>query len=86
VCTYSGLALLAIALLVAAGGMLTSAEVGPGLLIALTVMLALGGLQLVALGVVGEYVWRALDEARRRPAFLIEEIAGSITPPVALHE
>jgi len=28
--------------------------------------------QLVALGVVGEYVWRALEESRRRPPYLIE--------------
>jgi len=30
----------------------------------------------VALGVVGEYVWRGLDEARRRPPYLIEAVAG----------
>ena len=29
-----------------------------------------------ALGIVGEYVWRALDEARRRPAYAIEAVAG----------
>ena len=29
-------------------------------------------LQLLALGIVGEYVWRALDEARRRPPYVME--------------
>jgi polyisoprenyl-phosphate glycosyltransferase len=29
-------------------------------------------LQLLALGIVGEYVWRALDEARGRPRWLVE--------------
>ena len=30
----------------------------------------------LALGIVGEYVWRALEEARRRPTYLIEAVAG----------
>jgi len=38
----------------------------------LAAMIGLTGLQLLALGVVGEYVWRALDESRRRPSYLIE--------------
>ncbi|HEX2780672.1 MAG TPA: glycosyltransferase family 2 protein [Gemmatimonadaceae bacterium] len=32
------------------------------------------GLQMVMLGVLGEYLWRTLDEARRRPPFFIDEI------------
>jgi hypothetical protein len=28
------------------------------------------------LGVLGEYLWRALDEARSRPPFIIEASAG----------
>jgi dolichol-phosphate mannosyltransferase len=32
------------------------------------------GLQMVLLGVLGEYLWRTLDEARRRPAYVIDEI------------
>ncbi|MBI5719989.1 MAG: glycosyltransferase family 2 protein [Burkholderiales bacterium] len=35
-------------------------------------VLVLGGLQMLMLGVLGEYVWRALDEARRRPRALVE--------------
>jgi polyisoprenyl-phosphate glycosyltransferase len=35
-------------------------------------VLFLGGLQMLMMGVLGEYVWRALDEARRRPSYLIE--------------
>jgi hypothetical protein len=41
-------------------------------------MVGLAGLQLTALGVVGEYVWRALDAARRRPLFLIEAATGPL--------
>jgi len=39
----------------------------------MAVVLVLGGLQMLMLGVLGEYLWRVLDESRRRPRFLIEE-------------
>ena len=39
----------------------------------------LSGLHLLAIGIVGEYVWRALQEATRRPAFLIEASTGRVT-------
>jgi dolichol-phosphate mannosyltransferase len=32
------------------------------------------GIQMLMLGVLGEYVWRTLDETRRRPAFIIDEV------------
>jgi hypothetical protein len=35
----------------------------------------------MALGLVGEYVWRALDEVRGRPAYLIEAVAGAGAAP-----
>jgi hypothetical protein len=42
------------------------------------VVLIVGGIQMVMLGVLGEYVWRALDEARGRPRYLVEETTGAI--------
>ena len=42
----------------------------------MTVVLVLGGMNLLALGLVGEYVWRILDESRRRPLYQIEERMG----------
>jgi dolichol-phosphate mannosyltransferase len=36
-------------------------------------VLIVGGVQLVMLGVLGEYLWRAFDETRGRPRFIIEE-------------
>jgi len=36
-------------------------------------LMVVSGVQLVALGVLGEYVWRALDAARGRPRFIIGE-------------
>lgn len=35
-------------------------------------ILILGGLQMVMLGVLGEYLWRTLEEARRRPRYFVE--------------
>lgn len=38
----------------------------------IVVVLVIGGVQMLMLGVLGEYVWRALDEGRRRPLYFIE--------------
>jgi dolichol-phosphate mannosyltransferase len=32
------------------------------------------GLQMFMLGVLGEYLWRTLDEVRRRPPYVIDEV------------
>jgi dolichol-phosphate mannosyltransferase len=37
------------------------------------VMLFLGDIQLITLGILGEYIWRGVDEARKRPLYLISE-------------
>ncbi len=50
-----------------------------GIVVILAVMLAGQGDTLVALGLLGEYTWRALDEARGRPRYLIEDSAGPVT-------
>lgn len=39
-------------------------------------VLVLGGVQMLMMGILGEYLWRALDEARRRPRYLIETTTG----------
>ena len=39
-------------------------------------VLLLGGVQLVMVGVLGEYLWRVLDEARARPLYIIERTLG----------
>lgn len=43
----------------------------------MVVVLFLSGLQMIMMGVLGEYLWRALDEARRRPSHLIERETGN---------
>lgn len=42
----------------------------------IVLILMLSGLQLVVLGMLGEYLWRVSDEVRRRPLFLVQEATG----------
>ncbi len=48
--------------------------------------LILGGTQMMMLGVLGEYVWRALDESRSRPLYLIEDVVVGSAPPERIEE
>ena len=41
----------------------------PSLMVAI---LFIGGLQIMMIGILGEYIWRSLDESRRRPRYFIE--------------
>ena len=79
-CAYGGASLIAIALVILIASLVLLPTLLAGLLFVLSVVTGLAGLQLLALGIVGEYVWRALDEARRRPAYLIEGVAGQREP------
>jgi dolichol-phosphate mannosyltransferase len=79
-CSYAGAGLMAVALLILVPAFALLPSLGAGLLLLLSVFVGLAGVQLLGLGIVGEYVWRALDEARRRPAYLIEAVAGQPEP------
>ncbi|MEZ7007271.1 GtrA family protein [Streptomyces sp. AD55] len=45
----------------------------PGYVTLLMVVVALGGIQLITLGIIGEYVGRIYHEVKRRPAFVVQE-------------
>ena len=51
----------------------------------MVVVLIVGGIQMLMMGVLGEYLWRALDESRRRPRYLIEAttmgVSEAYVPP-----
>jgi polyisoprenyl-phosphate glycosyltransferase len=44
-------------------------------------VLVIGGLQLLMLGVLGEYLWRTLDEVRARPRYLLEASVNGEAQP-----
>jgi dolichol-phosphate mannosyltransferase len=78
-CTYAGVALLGLAALLTVLGLERWRQTGSGnLTLLVAAMSAFTGVQLVALGVIGEYLWRTLDESRGRPAYLVE----AATPPL----
>jgi glycosyltransferase involved in cell wall biosynthesis len=76
-CSYVGAGLVTVGVLLGVARLFGPVRAN-GLVLA--VMFGLTGIQLLALGAIGEYVWRALDEARRRPAYLIERYAGDRDP------
>ncbi|HEV2397067.1 MAG TPA: glycosyltransferase family 2 protein [Candidatus Sulfotelmatobacter sp.] len=47
----------------------------------IVVVLVMGGVQMMMLGVLGEYLWRTLEAARHRPSYFIEETfeSGSVS-------
>lgn len=44
-------------------------------------VLLLGGIQMLMLGILGEYIWRGLDESRNRPRYLIEAASPEAQDP-----
>ena len=41
------------------------------------------GVQILSIGVVGEYIGRIYEEVKRRPLYLVDETAGGEAPPAA---
>ncbi len=42
----------------------------------MVVFLLVSSFQMISLGIIGEYLWRNLENSRRRPAFIIEHLYG----------
>ncbi len=55
----------------------------PGYPSLMAVVLFMGSIQLLALGVVGEYLGRMFDETKHRPLYFVKEYAPATTPPSA---
>ncbi|MCW8140632.1 MAG: glycosyltransferase family 2 protein [Planctomycetota bacterium] len=69
------------------GGRLLGPPAVPGWASLFVTVLFIGGVQLLMLGIIGEYMWRVLDQVRGRPRFVVEAAspgeawAGAATPP-----
>jgi glycosyltransferase involved in cell wall biosynthesis len=48
----------------------------PGFESIIAIMLFFGGLQLITLGILGDYIGRIYDETKRRPLYIVRELAG----------
>jgi len=52
----------------------------------MVVMLFFFGMIMLMLGILGEYIWRALDASRNRPPFLVDETRGFDKPEGTEHK
>ncbi len=51
----------------------------PGVTTTVVAVLLLGGIQLMAIGMIGEYVGRIYDEVKRRPLYIVREKTNLVT-------
>jgi glycosyltransferase involved in cell wall biosynthesis len=63
---------------------LASGVDAPGYATLMVGIAGIGGLQLLFIGIVGEYVGRIYYEAKRRPHFLVKETSGASPAPVSV--
>lgn len=77
-CTWTGLAVAAVGVvyaLVLVVRSLAGVDTPEGWPTLLVTVLLLSGLQLTVVGVIGEYLWRAIEEVRGRPLYVVRRVA-----------
>ena len=78
--TYSGFAVSTVAFLLAMYYFVTffafDKEPGSGFTTIILCVLFLGGVQLICVGILGEYIGRIYEEVKRRPLYVVRETAG----------
>ncbi len=79
-CCWAGAILLLMAVGLGGVSIALLPALGAGILLVVAILFGLTGIQLLGLGIVGEYVWRGLEESRRRPQYLVEAAAGRGEP------
>lgn len=50
----------------------------------MVIVLVVGGMQMLMMGVLGEYLWRALDETRQRPRYIVEAQVSTSVPDFSI--
>ncbi len=84
--TYAGMGIAVLALVygaVVAGRALLFGNEVAGYPSLLTFILFLGGMQLMALGVIGEYLGRVFNETKQRPLYIVERYSRADAPGTA---
>ncbi len=79
-CTFTGLGVAAFGMVYATVLVVRSllgVDTPSGWPTILVVVLVLGGIQLMVIGVMGEYLWRAVEETRRRPLYVVRGVTHS---------
>ena len=82
--TYAGVAALVAALVPAVVAVVAYSGLNAALLLLAALVIGLFGCHLIALAILGHYVWRGLDAARKRPLFSIEAVAKAHDVPAAV--
>ncbi|HEY8000648.1 MAG: glycosyltransferase family 2 protein [Vicinamibacteria bacterium] len=75
---FSAVAFLAIPVAI---GFRIAGEFVPGIATVLLAVLLLGGIQLITVGIIGEYLGRVYDEVKRRPLYIVSESGEAEAPP-----
>jgi dolichol-phosphate mannosyltransferase len=86
VATALGFAVSAIAFLgiPVAIGLKIAGEYVSGITTVLLAVLLLGGIQLITVGIIGEYLGRVYDEVKRRPLYIVKGRINVSPPPADL--
>lgn len=56
-------------------------EILPGLSVTLLSVIILGGVQILSLGILGEYIGRIFEESKKRPLYIVQEIIKQDSKP-----
>ena len=74
---FSALAFLAIPVAI---GLKLAGQFVPGITTVLLVVLLLGGIQLITVGIIGEYLGRVYEEVKGRPLYIVREDDSALAP------
>src|SRR5207247_8483156 len=77
---FAGVAFLGIPVAI---GFKIAGQFVPGVTTILLAVLLLGGIQLITLGIIGEYLGRVYDEVKARPLYIVSERRNVAAPPAA---
>lgn len=86
--TYVGLLVAAVAIAYAAVILIKTLMLGvvtPGYASMMEVILIIGAIQIISIGLIGEYVGRIFIETKRRPLFIVRSVSGGAAPAPMPH-